>query len=602
MMPWRNTNEDASSARNMQMNEPNLKRKRSDSNNCHQCRRNDKGRVVRCAKCNKKGYCITCITKWYAGMHETYFAEACPSCRNICNCTACLQSDVANEVRIKELLIPDLCISDKTQYSKYIVRVLLPFLKNFVVEQNMEKEHEARIQEIRNGFVSYCKLTNNGNTICPPQGMGGCGPRILELKSKYPVNWISELLTKAESVADAHEPSEGACSCSGYNHGSESDNAVHIFRCPTVKGVESDNANQKHFEWHLYKGEPVIVPNVIRRTTRLSWEPLVMWRASRKIKSTHDLRILEFSVSNCLNWREETINIHQFFEGYAEGLWDNEGRPKILKLEYWPPAESFAERLPRHFQEFVKCLPFKHYTHQAGYLNMPAKTPKKSLKLDLGPKICFGYGVDEHLGFCSATKLQYALSDMVNILMHIASQDPVVSSANKEKASERENKNKGKEKIDSSTSANNEQSFDDQKGGAVWDVFKRQDVPKLEEYLRRHYGYIKIVLIYFSSIHVQLFHPIHEKAFYLTVEHKRNLKALYGIKPWTFIQKLGDAVIVPAGCPYQIRNLKSCTSVSANFVSPESVGECIRLSTEYRRLPHNHSSKEDKLQVCKLMY
>ncbi|XP_012857074.1 PREDICTED: lysine-specific demethylase JMJ25-like [Erythranthe guttata] len=450
-------------------------------------------------------------------------------------------------------------------------------------------------QEIRNGFVSYSKVTNNGNIICPPQGMGSCGPRILELKSTYPVNWISELLTKAESVADAHEPSEGACSCSGYNRGSESDN----FRCPTIEGVET--ADQKHFQWHLYKGQPVIVPNVLSRTTGLSWEPLVMWRAFRKIKSTHDLRILEFSVTNCLNWCEETINIHQFFKGYTEGFWDSEGRPKILKLEDWPPAESFAERLPRHFQEFVKCLPFKHYTHQAGYLNMTAKTPKKSLKPELGPKICFGYGVDEHLGFCSASKLQYGLSDMVNILMHTAAQDPVVSSASNEKAnekvmrnqqSERENKNKGKEKIDSSTSANNEQRFDDQRGGAVWDVFRRQDVPKLEEYLRRHYGQFRHIFPL-----QQLFHPIHEKAFYLTVEHKRNLNAQYGIKPWTFIQKLGDAVIVPAGCPYQIRNLKSCTSVSANFVSPESVGECIRVSTEYRRLPHNHSSKEDKLQV-----
>jgi len=28
-----------------------------------------------------------------------------------------------------------------------------------------------------------------------------------------------------------------------------------------------------------------------------------------------------------------------------------------------------------------------------------------------------------------------------------------------------------------------------------------------------------------------------------------------GIEPWTFIQRLGDAVLIPAGCPYQVRNL-----------------------------------------------
>ena len=29
-----------------------------------------------------------------------------------------------------------------------------------------------------------------------------------------------------------------------------------------------------------------------------------------------------------------------------------------------------------------------------------------------------------------------------------------------------------------------------------------------------------------------------------------------GIEPWTFIQKVGDAVFIPAGCPHQVRNLK----------------------------------------------
>lgn len=28
------------------------------------------------------------------------------------------------------------------------------------------------------------------------------------------------------------------------------------------------------------------------------------------------------------------------------------------------------------------------------------------------------------------------------------------------------------------------------------------------------------------------------------------------IEPWTFEQHVGEAVIIPAGCPYQIRNLK----------------------------------------------
>jgi hypothetical protein len=40
---------------------------------CHQCQRNDKGRVVRCLKCKRKRYCIPCLTKWYTvGLFALY--------------------------------------------------------------------------------------------------------------------------------------------------------------------------------------------------------------------------------------------------------------------------------------------------------------------------------------------------------------------------------------------------------------------------------------------------------------------------------------------------------------------------------------------------
>ncbi|CAJ1782266.1 unnamed protein product [Sphenostylis stenocarpa] len=94
----------------------------------------------------------------------------------------------------------------------------------------------------------------------------------------------------------------------------------------------------------------------------------------------------------------------------------------------------------------------------------------------------------------------------------------------------------------------------------------------------------------------KVIHPIHDQTFYLNMDHKRNLKEEYGIEPWTFTQKVGDAVFIPAGCPHQVRNLKSCTKVALDFVSPENVGECFRLTEEFRTLPINHRSSEDKLE------
>ena len=79
-------------------------------------------------------------------------------------------------------------------------------------------------------------------------------------------------------------------------------------------------------------------------------------------------------------------------------------------------------------------------------------------------------------------------------------------------------------------------------------------------------------------------HPILDQHFFLDTRHKIRLKEEYGeftkfclslvivkdklteisfhlillleIEPWTFEQHVGEAVIVPAGCPYQIRNVK----------------------------------------------
>lgn len=44
--------------------------------------------------------------------------------------------------------------------------------------------------------------------------------------------------------------------------------------------------------------------------------------------------------------------------------------------------------------------------------------------------------------------------------------------------------------------------------------------------------------------------------------------------------------------------LQSCIKAALDFVSPENVSQCVRLTEEFRLLPPNHRAKEDKLEVC----
>ncbi|KAF6146157.1 hypothetical protein GIB67_015595 [Kingdonia uniflora] len=139
-------------------------------------------------------------------------------------------------------------------------------------------------------------------------------------------------------------------------------------------------------------------------------------------------------------------------------------------------------------------------------------------------------------------------------------------------------------------------------GGAVWDIFRREDVPKLMEYLDKHQNEFRDR----NNLPVNaVSHPIHDQTLFLNERHKKQLKEEFAdnilfsahVEPWTFVQYLGQAVFIPAGCPHQVRNKQSCIKVALDFVSPENVQEFVRLTEEFHLLPKNHRAKEDKLEV-----
>jgi lysine-specific demethylase 3 len=520
---------------------------------------------------------------------------------------------------------------------------------NPVFETNDENEY--RTEEESN--LCDWKVLEDGNIPCAPRKMGGCGHGILELKYiQESPDFVSDLLKEAEDISgefnlekvmgDETVKRQIACTCSG-----EKSTAANNLYCPVAS--EISDKDLKHFQYHWTKGEPVIVRDVLETTSGLSWEPMVMWRAFRQIKNNKHDKLLDVTAINCLDWCEVDKNVHEFFTGYSAGRFDKEGRPEILKLKDWPPSSLFDERLPRHGAEFVSCLPFKEYTHpRDGYLNLAVKLPDEYLKPDMGPKTYIAYGITEELGRGdSVTKLHCDMSDAVNVLAHtkavplkpenlhaikelkksckaqdvrelkdIQNEDKLDegNAAGELNSSENDEQLKQStvklqsESIESNTKENTDEFYEEsdetksemnsEEGGALWDIFRREDVPKLEEYLKSHF---KEFRHFYCCPLPAVIHPIHDQHFYLTVEHKRRLKKEYGVEPWTFVQKVGDAVFIPAGCPHQVRNIKSCIKVALDFVSPENVNECIRLAEDFRILPQNHKAKEDKLEVKKMI-
>ncbi|KAK4418955.1 Lysine-specific demethylase [Sesamum alatum] len=757
---------------------------------CHQCMKSDR-KVVRCSQCRRRRYCFPCIKTWYPELSEAALTEACPCCRQNCNCKACL----------RRFNLPESVFSgdpkdnkEKIQFHKYLLSFLLPFLEQFNHDQMMEKDMEAKIRgsalsdlkidkidfspderiycnncrtsivdfhrscpncsydlcitccrEIREGCLRGCdkevviqyidrgkhylhgiepsvtpkrrrtsiscnesncrsaemplpewKATVLGEIPCPPEERGGCGHGKLELKCIFGESWVSELKENSENLVVACGPAEvlqisGQCPCSEVNDGgsvldgqlrkasyrSSGDNDLY---CPLASDIQPGKL--EHFQRHWIMGEPIVVRDVLKLTSGLSWAPMVMWRAFRKIlvkKGSSDLKV---TAVDCLDSCEVDINIHKFFIGYSDGRNYENSWPEMLKLKDWPPSTLFEERLPRHGAEFLRALPYKEYTHpRSGILNLASKLSTGMLKPDLGPKTYIAYGFAEELGRGdSVTKLHCDISDAVNILMHTADVAPEkrefpkieklkekhaiqdqrelfcnVNTNHKETGIAMQESNvclnleapgslpvevlpaaAGKGRIeqsqssgDQSTNANTKVNEDEPRlkdadsllinfgdrdllgnnlkkinvgaekveGGAIWDIFRREDVPKLEEYLRRHHKEFRH--IYGCPVE-QVVHPIHDQSLYLTSYHKAKLKEEFGVEPWTFVQKLGEAVFIPAGCPHQVRNLKSCIKVALDFVSPENLGECIRLTEEFRTLPQNHRAKEDKLEVKKM--
>lgn len=114
----------------------------------------------------------------------------------------------------------------------------------------------------------------------------------------------------------------------------------------------------------------------------------------------------------------------------------------------------------------------------------------------------------------------------------------------------------------------------------MWDVWRREDVPKLRAFLLRHLHEFSHGGQKLSPSKVQ--DVIFDQTFMLTDRHRAMLLQEEGVQAWHVEQHEYEAIYIPAGCPHQVRNLRPCIKVAVDFVAPESMVHCVRMIDDMR--------------------
>lgn len=353
----------------------------------------------------------------------------------------------------------------------------------------------------------------------------------------------------------------------------------------------SNSNNWKIFRECWKQGQPVLVSGIHKRLKSHLWLP----DAFSKEFGDQDVDLV-----NCRNCAIiSDVKVRDFWDGFqviSKRLQDNDGQPMVLKLKDWPPGEDFRDMMPTRFDDLMENLPLPEYTKRDGRLNLAARLPNFFVRPDLGPKMYNAYGListeDRKVG---TTNLHLDVSDAVNVMVYVGIPHGDGNEEEEADISGRKEVITTIEEGDVDEMTKRRVYEIKEKPGALWHIYAAKDAEKIRELLRK-------VGEEQGQENPPDHDPIHDQSWYLDQVLRRRLYEEYGVQGWSIVQFLGDAVFIPAGAPHQVHNLYSCIKVAEDFVSPEHVRHCFRLTQEFRHLSTTHTNHEDKLQVKNIIY
>lgn len=314
--------------------------------------------------------------------------------------------------------------------------------------------------------------------------------------------------------------------------------------------------------------------DIHRHSMKKFWEG---FEPTKKIKIKEEPQ-LSIPHGNSVN-NEDISNGPSYYNGSP--LW---------RLKDWPPGQDFGEILPSHYDDFMNNLPLSDYTTRTGKLNLACRLPIELLKPDLGPKMYSAYG-SPMFPERGTTNLHLDMSDAINVMIYVSGATAFRSGS--EEAREAIESILNECHVDEEMK---KQIIDEKRvPGALWHIFKPCDADTIRKFLDKLSEERNISPIRRSD-------PIHDQTWYLDASLLSRLKKEYNVEPYAILQSMGDAIMIPAGAPHQVKNMQNCIKVANDFVSPENVRICLGLMHEFRKLPDTHINQEDKLQIKNILY
>lgn len=173
--------------------------------------------------------------------------------------------------------------------------------------------------------VELCSFQNwevsaDGSIPCPPKNMGGCGDAHLDLRSMFPFTWNVDLEVKAEEILCSYDFPESQDVSSSCSRCSDIDSQAgdvqpqrigfgeNYLYTPTLKDLRQEPL--EHFQSHWGKGHPIIVRNMLRGTSDLCWDPVIMFCSYMESKSSVPCNEDVMKGAKSLDWCEVNFTLY----------------------------------------------------------------------------------------------------------------------------------------------------------------------------------------------------------------------------------------------------------------------------------------------------